>query len=112
MHFGTIAAIAAIFALAGCAGTDSHTRILEKEGAVRVDPAPPGQPYDFVVSIRNVKDIGYDPDNKATRDELATRMLREQCPSSRVIGETVINTGEYLLGNAARSYAVQVRCKP
>lgn len=109
MKFHALAAAAVL--LGGCAGTDAHTRLLEKDGAVRVDAAGPGLPYEFVVSIRNVKDAGYDPDVPEIRNGQALRMLRDQCPAGRVVGETVISTGEYVLGNPARTYAVQVRCR-
>lgn len=95
--------------LSACAGTQSHLRILEKDNALRVDPSQ-NPNYDYVVSLRNVKDIGYDPDNKATRDSTALSALSAQCPSGRVVGETVISTGTYLLGNASRTYAIQVKC--
>jgi len=100
---------ATVAALGGCAGSDSHLRMLEGDNAVRVDPASaPG--HDYVVSIRNLKDFGYNPDDKPTRDATALRMLRTQCPNGRVVGETVINTGQYLLGNESRTYAVRVKC--
>lgn len=105
-------AVAALaLALAGCNVTDAQNRLLEKDGALRVDPAPSGQRYDFVVSLRNVKDVGYDPDDRETRNGKALQVLREQCPTGRVVGETVVSTGEYALGGAARTYAVQVRCR-
>lgn len=96
--------------LCGCAGSQSHLRMLEKDNALNVQPAPPGVPYDFVVSIRNVKDFGYDPDNKATRDATALQALQDQCPSGRIIGETAINTGQYALGNSSKTYSLQVKC--
>ena len=106
-----IAALTAAACLAGCAGTDSQMRVLENSNAVRVDQASPGLPYDYVVSVRNVKDIGYDPDTKETRDDMALRMMRDQCPGARIFGETVINTGQFLLGNPARTYAIQIKCR-
>jgi hypothetical protein len=104
-------AILAGMLLAGCVGSDLHNRALEADNAVRVDPAPPGQPYDFVVSVRNLKDFGYDPDNKPDRDGVALRFLKTQCPAGRIYGETVIDTGTYLLGNPSRTYAMQVKCR-
>ncbi len=102
-------ATVAVLALIGCAGSQSHLRILESGNAISVTPSSaPG--HDFVVSIRNVKDFGYDPDDKATRDTTALQMLREQCPAGRVVGETVVNTGTFALGNPARNYLVQVKC--
>ncbi|WP_050400333.1 hypothetical protein [Bradyrhizobium embrapense] len=103
--------LALALALAGCAGSSSADRVLQAYGNVRVDAASPGLPYDYVVSINNVKDIGYDPDNPETRNSTALRFMSAQCPSARVVGETVMTTGSYPLGGAARTYAVQVKCK-
>lgn len=96
-------------AFSGCSGTQSHLRTLEQINALSVAPAS-SPTHDFVVSIRNVKDPGYDPDIKATRDATALSALKTQCPGGRVVGETVIDTGTYLLGNPARTYAIQVKC--
>lgn len=101
--------MAAVALLAGCAGTQSYLRILESSNAISVAPAS-GPGHDFVVSIRNIKDIGYDPDDKPVRDATALQMMRAQCPAGRVVGETVLNTGAYMLGNPSRTYLVQVRC--
>lgn len=103
-------AILSIAALvAGCAGSQAHLRLLEHDNALSVAPAQ-SPTYDYVVSIRNLKDIGYDPDDKATRDATALTALKTQCPAGRVVGETAIDTGTYALGNPARTYAIQVKC--
>lgn len=102
------AALAGI-GVSGCSGSQSHLRLLEADNALSVAPAN-SPTHDFVVSIRNVKDIGYDPDDKATRDRTAVQAMQAQCPSARVVGETVITTGTYLLGNPARTYAIQIKC--
>lgn len=99
----------ALVAFAGCAGSQSHLRLLEKDNALSVAPAN-SPTHDFVVSIRNLKDFGYDADDKATRDRTALQALEAQCPAGRVVGETVINTGTYALGNPSRTYAIQVKC--
>ena len=103
------AAVLALFALTGCAGSQSHLRLLEKDNALSVMPVQ-SPTHDFVVSIRNVKDFGYDPDDRGTRDRTALQALATQCPRGRVVGETVIDTGTYALGNPSRTYAVQVKC--
>lgn len=95
--------------LAGCAGTNVGNQSMLANGSLSVQPSQ-GQSYDFVVSLRNVKDFGFDPDDKATRDRTALMVVKDQCPGGRVVGETVINTGTYLLGNPARTYAMQVKC--
>lgn len=95
--------------LSACAGSQTHMRVLEADNALNVMPAS-SPTHDFVVSIRNLKDFGYDPDDKATRDRTALQALETQCPAGRVVGETVINTGTYALGNPSRTYAIQVKC--
>lgn len=93
----------------GCAGSQSHLRLLEKDNALNIAPTQ-GVGYDYVVSIRNVKDFGFDPDNKATRDRTVLQAMQSQCPGARIVGETVTSTGEYALGNPSRTYAIQVKC--
>jgi hypothetical protein len=105
---GWAAAIVAA-GLSGCAGTDTQIRMLEQSNAVRVEPATTPD-ANYIVSVRNLIDIGYDLDDKATRDDLALRMLRTQCPGGQIAGETAIDTGTYGLGRASRTYAIKVRC--
>lgn len=95
--------------LAGCAGSQSHLRLLEKDNALSVTPVN-APTHDYVVSVRRVFDFGYDPDDKPTRDRVALQVLSTQCPGARIVGETVINTGEFALGAASRTYAIQVKC--
>jgi len=103
-----IALVATLF-VAGCAGSQTHLRLLEAEGALKVAPASvPG--HDFDVSIRNVIDVGYDSDDAATRSRTALQLLESQCPSGAVVGETTINTGAYLLGRPSNTYVVQIKC--
>lgn len=99
----------ALLALAGCAGSQGHMRLLEQDGALRVSPSA-NPAANYTVSIRNIADVGYNPDDKAVRDKLALDYLRTQCPSGRIVGETVLETGEYLLGRPARTYAIDVKC--
>ncbi len=105
---GWAAAIVAV-GLTGCAGTDAQIRMLEQDNAVRVEPATTAD-ANYVVSVRNLVDIDYNLDDKPTREDLALRMLRTQCPDGRIAGETVIDTGTYLLGRPARTYAIRVKC--
>lgn len=104
-----LTALFAIGVLTGCAGSQTHLRILEAENSLRVDVAN-SPDYDYTVSLRNVKDFNYNVDDKATRDATALRALQTQCPRGSIVGETVINTGTYLLGDPARTYVMQVRC--
>lgn len=98
-------------ALAGCAGSQPHLRLLESDGSIRVAPSESAD-ADFVVSIRNTIDFGYDPDVQEVRHRTALDLLKSQCPTGRVIGETVIDTGAYLTGRASKTYAIRVKCRP
>lgn len=82
---------------------------MEYHGTLTILPANTPD-HDFIVSIRNIKDIGYNPDNPDTRNGTALLALKEQCPTGRVVGETVINTGTFGLGQPARTYAIRVKC--
>lgn len=95
--------------LAGCAGTDSHLRILEQGNALQIEPAQ-SKDFDYVVRIKNLLDIGYDPDNPETRRDTALRAMATQCPAARIVGEQVVEKGEYLAGRPAREYFMQIRC--
>jgi hypothetical protein len=107
-HFALAGALL-IGALTGCYNGPVGLRLLENGNALRVDRAT-ASGYDYVVSIRNVKDIGFNPDDPATRNGVALSVLGDQCPRASIVGETVINTGAYLLGDPARTYAIQVKC--
>jgi hypothetical protein len=101
-----------VVALAGCATSGAYHQMLQTNGAMHVDPAPPGVGYDYVVSLRNLVDIGFNPDDKATRDATALSLLKTQCPAGSVVGETIINTGTYATGRPSLVYALQVKCAP
>jgi hypothetical protein len=99
-----------LLCLAACTpGTQGYNRIMEGNGNLRVQPAT-SPTHDYDVYVRNVLDIGYDPSDKATRDRTALSMLSTQCPSATVVGETTINTGEWLGGRQSMTYIVQVKC--
>lgn len=101
---------AALLALIGCAGSQTHLRILEADNALRVEPSAT-VPGEYVVTLRNVVDFGYDPDDPVSRTATAKQALASQCPNgSNVVGETVINTGTYGLGRPARTYSIRVKC--
>lgn len=105
-----VATLAVAF-LSACAGSQSYLRILENEGAISVAPAF-ADDHDYVVSIRNVLDFGYDPDDKATRDRTALQFMSAQCPRARIVGENVIATGAWLGGRPSRTYQIRIRCEP
>lgn len=103
-------ALAIALAVAGCAGTDTQLRMLEKEGAYQIEPSQNKAAYDYVVRITNLVDVGYNPDNPETRNGAALRGLRTQCPSGRIVGEDVVEKGAYANGRPAREYFIHVKC--
>jgi hypothetical protein len=64
--------VALCAALAGCAGTDTHLRMLENSNALQIEPSQI-KDFDYVVRMKNLIDIAYDPDNPETRKETALR---------------------------------------
>ncbi len=96
-----IAAIIFLVTLAGWA---------DMRGAVRIEQASAGKPYDFVVHVRNVPDIGYNPEVKEDRNRMALRLLKRQCPAGRVVGEDKIITEIWGITSSPPDYVVLVRC--
>ena len=110
MKFNLIAGSILVVLIAGCTpGTQGYLRNMESYGNLRVQPSTVAT-HDYDVYVRNVLDIGYDPSDKATRDRTALSMLQAQCPTGRVVGETTINTGEWMGGRQSLTYIVQVKC--
>lgn len=107
----SVTALGAVFLLAGCAGSDTHLRMLENQNAFQIEPSQ-SKDYDFVIKMKNLLDIGYDPDNPETRKETALRAMRSQCPEATIVGEQIIDKGTYAIGRPAREYFIQIRCKP
>lgn len=109
MRYFSLAIVMTAFLAACTPGTEGYNRLLEDQGAVRVEPSNK-YGYDYTVYIRNIIDIGYDPSDKLTRDKLAIQLLANQCEGARVVGETTIKTGYFLTGRPAITYLVQVDC--
>jgi hypothetical protein len=103
--------VALCAALVGCAGTDTHPRMLENSNALQIEPSQV-KDFDYVVRMKNLVDIGYDPDNSETRKETALRAMQAQCPGARIVGEQTIEKGTYPIGRPAREYFIQIKCGP
>ncbi len=95
-------------ASAACAGTEGGKPPPSTNAVSVVRATSPD--YDFVVSIPDVKNAQYDPSDKATREGTALAALKDQCEAPQVIGETIVSSGTFLLGDQSRAYAMQVRC--
>jgi hypothetical protein len=107
----TLGIVALFVAVAGCAGTDTHLRMLENSNALQIEPSQV-KDFDYVGRMKNLIDIGYDPDNPETRKETALRAMQAQCPGARIVGEQTIEKGTYAIGRPAREYFVQIKCGP
>lgn len=97
--------------LSGCAGSVTHSQMLQRSGAVRVEPMP-GQPAVYRVIVRNDIDFGFDPDRLEDRRGAAASALRAQCSGLDFVDEAVIDGGTNFVGRSLRTYAITVRCQP
>ena len=96
--------LTAMFLLAALTGwTDTR-------GIVRVEAAAPNKPYDFVVHVRNIPDIKYNPLVRQDRNRMALDLVRGQCRGGRVVGEDAVNTEIYGLTSSLPDYVVLVSC--
>jgi len=82
----------------------------DTRGIVRVDAAAPGAPYDFVVHVRNIPDIKYNPLVREDRNHMARDLVRGECRHARVVGEDVVNTEIYGITSSLPDYIVLVSC--
>jgi hypothetical protein len=67
------------------------------------------KPNDFVVHVRNIPDIGCNPEVKEDRGRMALRLLKRQCPAGRVVGEDKIITEIWGITSSPPDYVVLVR---
>jgi hypothetical protein len=65
--------------------------------------------YDFIVSIKNGRDLGINADDQAARDRMALLALKNQCEAPQIIRETVAE-GSLLFGSPERVYQLEVKC--
>ena len=82
----------------------------DTRGLVRVDAAAPDKPYDFVVHVRNIPDIKYNPLVAQDRYRMARDLVRGECPRPQVVGEDKITTEIYGLTSSLPDYVVLVSC--
>ena len=103
-EMGVMRGVAAIIFLVTLTGwTDMR-------GAVRVEQASAGQPYDFAVHVRNIPDIGYNPEVREDRYRMAVKLLRGQCRAARIVGDDKINTEIWGITSSLPDYVVLVKC--
>jgi hypothetical protein len=83
--------------------------MLENSNALQIEPSQ-SKDFDYVVRMKNLVDLGYDPDNPETRKETSLRAMAAQCPAGRIVGEQVVEKGTYGIGTPAREYFIQIKC--
>lgn len=83
----------------------------DTRGMVRVESAAPGKPYDFIVHVRNIPDIKYNPLVKEDRHRMALQLVREACAGARVVGEDETNSEIYGITSSLPDYVVLVSCR-
>jgi hypothetical protein len=82
----------------------------DTRGIVRVDRASPEEPYDFIVHVRNIPDIKYNPLVREDRNRMALDLVRAVCPRARVVGGAKIITEIWGLTSGLPDYVVLVSC--
>jgi hypothetical protein len=82
----------------------------DTRGMVRVDAAAPGKPYDFVVHVRNIPDIKYNPLVREDRHRMALGLVRGECAGGRVVGDDIVSTEIYGITSSLPDYVVLVSC--
>jgi len=82
----------------------------DTRGMVHVDAAAPDKPYDFVVHVRNIPDIKYNPLVAKDRNRMALDLVRGECHRARVVGEDIVNTEIYGITSSLPDYIVLVSC--
>lgn len=108
MKMLTIVAITLVF-LCGCAGTQSHLRILESGGDIRTDIANDDS-YDYKVFIKNTVDFGWDGGNEKDRIKAVNLMFKDSCKQTQIVDQIPIRKGEYLTGKEAVTWVMKVKC--
>jgi hypothetical protein len=96
------ALVAFSVALAGCA---------DMRGTVRIEQAPAGSPYDYVVHVKNIHEIGYNPEVSEDRKGMALALVKRYCGAPRVVGEQKIITEIYGITSSKPDYVVFVSCE-
>jgi hypothetical protein len=82
----------------------------DTRGVVRIERASPENPYDFVVHVRNIPDIKYNPLVREHRYRMALELVRGQCPRARVVREDKIITEIWGITSSPLDYIVLVDC--
>jgi hypothetical protein len=75
-----------------------------------VEQAPAGKRYDYIVHVRNVPAIGYNPKVREDRARMALQTLKGQCPAGRIVGDDKVITEIWGITSSYPDYVVLVKC--
>jgi hypothetical protein len=75
-----------------------------------VERAPAGTPYDYIVHVRNIPAIGYNPKVREDRQRMALQTVRGQCKARRIVGDDKIITEISGITSSYPDYVVLVKC--
>ena len=76
-----------------------------------VEQAPAGKPYDYIVHVRNVPAIGYNPLVKEDRSRMALQTLRGRCRAGRIVGDDKVITEIWGITSSYPDYIVLIACR-
>ncbi len=100
--------------LSACASTGASNTEVVKTGLPRSESfhiqRSRSPEYDYLVSIKNGRDLGINADDQAARDRMALLALKDQCEAPQIVKEMVVHSGTAIFGNAERTYELQVKC--
>lgn len=103
-------ALAFVMLLTGCAGTEFHTRQMERHGFIKYHQVD-GQNYDYKITIQNVDEIGIDLDKQEDRLEQISLLIGDHCSKIEIVSESQVNRGIYLLTKKPKiNYVMNVKC--
>ncbi|MFN3656795.1 MAG: hypothetical protein ACK4UO_06045 [Pseudolabrys sp.] len=88
----------------------TYRNSLMKNGELQINKAAGPSGADYVVTVRNVWDFGYDLEIKADRDRMAIAAMLDQCPKARIVDENKIENGTTGLGRQLRTYEILIKC--
>jgi hypothetical protein len=75
-----------------------------------IEQARPGMAYDYIVHVRNVPAIRYNPLVQEDRDRMALMALKTYCRPGRVIEDQKVNTEIWGITSSYPDYLVLVAC--
>jgi hypothetical protein len=76
-----------------------------------VEQAPAGKTFDYIVHVRNVPAVGYNPVVKEDRARMALLALSGQCREGRIVGDDKVTTEIWGITSSYADYLILVKCR-